>query len=190
MAIIGLDMLHVAKITEDEVTGEETYDAPQRLVDGIDMNITPSVNSQNLFADDKVAEIITQFGSVEVSFSIAELGTANYALLLGKEADSNGVIVDSADDEIPYFAMGFRSKKSNGEYRYVWMYKGRFNPPEETYNTQTDSPNPQTQSISGTFIKRDDGKWRARVDSDDSSLIDPTVVENWFTNVYETPTSP
>lgn len=187
MALVGLDKLYVAKATEDELTGIVTYSSPIRIKDAIDANITPSTDTQNVFADDTVAEIISVFSSVEVSFTISDLGSDNYALLLGKEKDSNGVIVDSADDNAPYFGMGFRSKKSNGEYRYIWLYKGKFSAPEETYATQQGNADFRTQPITGTFVKREDGKWRAKVDSDDTEVL-PATITSWFTKVYESPT--
>ncbi|CAM5206393.1 hypothetical protein UACE39S_01734 [Ureibacillus acetophenoni] len=188
MALVGLDSIYVAQITEDE-TGAETYAAPVRIKNGIEASVTPNVDTQNVYADDTVAEIINVFSSVDVSFTIADLGTDNYSLLLGKQKDSNGVVIDSANDQAPFFALGFRSKKSNGEYRYFWLYRGRFSAPEESFATQADSADFQTQPITGTFIKREDGKWRARVDSDDAG-IGANVVANWFTTVYETPTEP
>ncbi|MGB2993398.1 MAG: major tail protein [Paenisporosarcina sp.] len=145
----------------------------------------PSVDTQNVFADDTVAEIISVFSSVEVSFTIADLGTDNYSLLLGKTKDANGVVIDSANDQSPFFALGFRAKKSNGEYRHVWLYKGKFTAVEEAFATQQDKADFQTQPVSGTFVKRSDGKWRARVDSDDDS-IGAGVIASWFTAPYET----
>lgn len=184
---VGLDQLYIAKITEAE--GVETYSTPVHIASAIEANISPSVDTQNVFADDNVAEIISVFSSVEVSFTLADLGTENYQLLLGKEKDSNGVVIDTADDIAPFLALGFRSKKSNGEYRHVWLYKGRFEAVEESYQTQQDKADYQTQPVKGTFIKRADGKWRARVDSDDAT-IGATVIKDWFTKVYETPAAP
>ena len=137
----------------------------------------------------RVEEIISAFASVEVSFTFSDLGSENYSLLLGKEKDANGVTIDSAENLAPFFALGFRSKKSNGEYRYVWLYKGRFNAIEESFATQADSADYQTQPVSAVYIKRSDGKWRARVDSDDET-VGANVVENWFDAVYETPVLP
>lgn len=183
MALVGLDSVYVAKITED-AQGVETYGTPERLKDAIDAKITPSEDTQNVFADDTVAEVISVFSSVDVEFTLAELGSINYALLLGKTKDENGVVIDSANDNASYFALGFRSKKSNGEYRMVWLYKGRFQAIEEAYATQNDKADFQTQAIKGTFIKRDDGKWRARLDTDDADVL-PATVTGWFTKVYE-----
>lgn len=45
-------------------------------------------------------------------------------MLLGNAVDDNGVLVRTATDKPPYFAVGFKSEKSNGKYRFVWLYKG------------------------------------------------------------------
>lgn len=184
MALVGLDNVHVAKITIDPITGKETYGVPVKIAHAIEANISPQTDTQNIHADDTVAEIISVFGSVEVGFTISDLGSENYALLLGKEKDANGVLIDDADDEAPFFALMFRSKKSNGEYRYITLYKGKFNAVSEAYSTQAGNADHQNQPITGTFVKRSDGKWRARVDSDDAT-IGAGVVEGWFADVYE-----
>ena len=106
---------------------------------------------------------------------------------LVKQKDANGVIVDHADDKAPFFSLGFRAKKSNGEYRHVWLYKGKFSAVEESYATQQDNADAQQQPITGTFVKRADGKWRARVDSDDVN-VKPEVISEWFSAPYETET--
>lgn len=185
MALVGLDSVHVAKITED-ADGKITYDTPVKISKAMDAKITPSQDTQSTFADDNVDEIISVFASTDVEFTFADIGSENYGLLLGKQKDSNGVYIDTASDIAPYFALGFRSKKSNGEYRMMWLYKGKFQPLDESYATQADKADSQNQPIRGTFVKRADGKWRARVDSDDTS-VNPSVVNSWFTKVYEAP---
>lgn len=184
MALVGLDSVYVAPITKDDSTGV-TYGVPVRVANAIDAKITPSVDTQSIFADDSVAEIISVFSQVDVEFTIAELNSTIYALLLGKTKNSEGVIIDSANDISPYFALGFRAKKSNGSYRHVWLYKGKFEPVDESFQTQADKADFQTQGVKGTFVKRiKDGKWRARVDADDQGLT-AGVVASWFTTVYD-----
>lgn len=184
MALVGLDKVYVSKITEG-VDGVDTYGVPANIANAIEATITPSIDTQNIPGDDGVAEVHTVFGSVDVSFTFADIGSANYALLLGKSKDSNGVVIDSADDIAPYFALGYRSKKSNGEYRYFWLYKGKFATTENSHATQQGNADYQTQPITGTFIKRkSDGQWRARVDSDDTGVA-AGVITNWFGSVYD-----
>ncbi|WP_371017383.1 major tail protein [Pseudalkalibacillus sp. JSM 102089] len=182
MALVGLDNIYVAKLTEEN--GEITYDTPVRILNAIDAKITPTVDSQNLYADNTVAEILRVFSQVDVEFTIAELSSDHYAMLMGVEKDENGVLVDSAEDEAPYFAFGFRAKKSKGENRLVWLYKGRFTSVDESYQTQSDKADFTTQPIKGTFVKRSDGKWRAKVDTDDQDIPLP-VINDWFTKVYD-----
>ena len=38
--------------------------------------------------------------------------------------DDNGVLVRTASDKPGYFAVGFKSEKADGNFRYVWLYKG------------------------------------------------------------------
>lgn len=181
--LVGLDNIHVAQITEDE-DGKITYSAPVRIAKAMEASITASQDTQTTFADDGVGEIISVFANAEVEFTVSDIGSDNYAMLLGKQKDSNGVVIDSANDLAPYFALGFRSLKSNGEYRMMWLYKGRFQPIDETYATRGDSADSQSQAVRGTFVKRADGKWRVRVDSDDEN-IGANVAANWFKSVYE-----
>jgi hypothetical protein len=50
------------------------------------------------------------------------------------------------------------------------LYKGRLQPTEESYATKADKADFQTQPVKGTFVKRADGKWRAKVDTDDTGI--------------------
>ena len=45
-------------------------------------------------------------------------------MIFGNQIDDNGVLVRTASDRPPYFAVGFKSEKSDGAFRYVWLYKG------------------------------------------------------------------
>lgn len=184
MPLIGLDSLYVAQVTKDDATGT-TYGTPQRIAGAINMKVTPSVDSQNVFADDAVQEIIQVFSQVDVEFEIAEMSNAIYKLLLGKTVNSAGVTYDNAGDIAPFFAIGFRAKKSDGSYRYVWLYKGKFEISDEEFSTGSDKADFKTASVKGTFIKRvSDGKWRGRVDSNDPSVTGATT-SAWFTTVYQ-----
>ena len=185
MSLVKLKDLHIAKIIKDDDTGT-TYETPIKIKDLMTANLTPSIDTQNVYADDGVAEINTVFSQVEVEISVNEISSAHYAMLLGKTVNSEGVVIDSADDVAPYFALGYRAGKSGGRGdRLMWLYKGKFNPFEEEYATQGDSADSINQTISATFVKRQsDGKWRARVDSDDTGLA-TGVASNWFTKVYE-----
>lgn len=183
---VGFDKLYYAIMT-DETT--ETYDTPKPIPGAITGTITPTTNTSTLYADDQAAEVATSLGGVEVEIGVKDLPANVLADILGSTVNSEGVLIDTKFDNPPYVALGFRSLKSNGKYRYYWLYKGKFQLSEESFNTKTDTPEFQTPTITAQFIPRDkDGRWRARVDEDDAN-VDPSVIANWFTTVYEeTPT--
>lgn len=183
--LIGLDNVHVSKITKD-VDGLESYGTPIKLADVMEGSISPQVDSQNVFADDKVKQVIRVKSNIEVTFSFADLDNEKIALLLGKEKDANGVLIDDDKDlaNTPEFALMFRSQKANGEYRYMALYKGSFAESEQNFQTKGDGVNYQTASLTGTFIKNADGLWGAKVDSDDAGVA-PSTISGWFTSVYE-----
>ena len=56
--------------------------------------------------------------------------------IFGNQIDDNGVLVRTASDRPPYFAVGFKSEKSDGTYRFVWLYKVRAKPMTENYKTK------------------------------------------------------
>lgn len=185
---VGMDMIHYAKMTDED---QETYDTPKPIPGARTGTISPTTNMETLYADDQAWETASALGDIGVELNVADLPQDVLADLLGATVDSNGVLVQSASDVAPYVALGFRSQKSNGKYRYYWFYKGKFQPNEESFQTKEDSPSFQTPTISGTFISRQtDKKWRARVDEDGES-VSASVITDWFKNVYNgTPPTP
>lgn len=184
MALVGLKDLYAAKFNEDG-----TYETPRKLAPAMSASITPNTTSATLYGDDHAVEVAEGLADVSVEIGVTELTDEDYAFLLGKEINEDGVIEDSADDVAPYVALGFRSQKSNGAYRYVWLYKGKFSLPTDSHQTKGENIEFQTPTITGKFMPRDDGKWRARVDSD-SAGVNQDVIDNWFNSVYEPTVTP
>lgn len=179
---IGMDKIHYAIMT-DETT--EAYSTPKQIPGAITGTVSPTTNTETLYADDQAWETASALGEIELELNVADLTQDVLKDLLGATVDSNGVMVQASSDVSPYVALGFRSQKSNGKYRYYWFYKGKFQPNEEEFQTKEDSPSFQTPTITGTFISRQtDKKWRARVDEDATGLK-PEVITNWFTTVYD-----
>lgn len=183
MALIGLDNLVYVKMTDEKA---ETYDSLIHKIPGIiEASIEPSVNTASLYADDGLHETATSLGQITVSLNIAQIPTKAVADLLGHKVDAQGVLVKSSDDVAPYVAIAFRSRKSNGEYRYKWLFKGKFSLPKESHKTQEENISYQTETIEGVFMRRaTDKQWEASIDSDDSTITE-SVVTNWFTKPYD-----
>ena len=87
-------------------------------------------------------------------------------------------------------AVGFRSLKTNGKYRYVWYLKGQFTLPDDSYKTKEEKTSPNMPKMTGKFLRRDfDGAYKIWADEDDPT-VPASVIENWFNAVPITITAP
>ncbi len=187
MATIGLDKLYYAKITEDE-NGNETYGTPSQLAKAISADLSVELNEATLYADDGQAEIVREFKSGTITLSVDEIGLDIVADLVGAEIDSNGVLISGDNDSAKPVAIGFRARKSNGKYKYYWLYRVLFSIPATNLATKGDSITFSTPTIEGTILRRNKPDtsskhpWKAEVTESESTK---TIVEDWFDAVYE-----
>ena len=187
MATIGLDKLYYAPITLDN-DGKETYGTPVQLAKAISAELSVELNEAILYADDGQAESVKEFKSGSISLNIDEFKPAAVAALLGAEVDENGVLISRGEDNPTYVAIGFRAKKSNGKYRYFWLYRVQFAIPGTSLATKGDSITFSTPTIEGTIFQRvkpdTKGKhpWKAEITEDGTNS---TVITAWYTAVYE-----
>lgn len=187
---IGCDNLVYAKMTtEDTASAAPAYGAVTKAPGVMSININPNGSLETLFADDGPMESAATLGKIEVEIQKNELTTQNKADLLGHEIDTNGALVYGDSDVPPYVAIGFRTLKSNGKYRHVWLYKGKFTEPEDNNETKGDSINFQSDTISGQFTKlsfpyKVNGKsvrpWKYELDADNTEASS-SVIAAWFT---------
>ena len=189
MATIGLDMLYFSKITEDD-DGNETYGTPEKLAKAISADLSVELVEAILYADDGIAEIVKEFGNGTLSLGIDDIGSAVASTLTGATIDSNGVVISASEDGGEPVAIGFRAKKSNGKYKYFWLYKVKFGIPATNLVTKGESITFSTPTIEGTIMRRNkvDGRnkhpWKAEVTEGDTKVSAETIT-NWYKSVYE-----
>lgn len=121
---VGLKNMVIAPLTEDT---EETvsYGTLQAVAGAIEATITPeSADPDVQYADD--VEFDTLYPDPEISFStsMADIPLTIQEMIFGNQIDDNGVLVRTATDKPPYFAVGFMSEKANHKFRFIWLYKG------------------------------------------------------------------
>lgn len=193
MSTIGLDSLYYAPITED-ANGVETYGTPVVLSKAIKADMSVELIEAILYADDSAAEVVKEFKQGKITLNINDLGSAKAAALLGATVDEKGVLISRAEDIAKPVAVGFRARKSDGNYVYYWLYRVLFGVPSDSLETKGDNINFSTPTIEGTITRRNkpDAKgkhpWRAKIDESEVGA-DAATVTAWFTDVYE-PTYP
>lgn len=187
---IGCDNLVYALMDkEDTATTPPTYKEAEPAIGVMSVNINPNGAQETLFADDGPMETASTLGKIEVEIQKAYLTTKNKAELLGHQIDAKGGLVYGDSDVAPWTAIAFRTLKSNGNYRYLWLYKGKFTEPEDANETKGDSINFQSDTIKGQFTRLNyaytvNGKkvrpWKYEMDQDDESA-DAATISSWFT---------
>ena len=189
MATIGLDKLYYATITDDE-NGEEIYGTPTQLAKAISAELSVELAEATLYADDGAAEIVKEFKNGTISLGVDDIGSTTAAALTGVTVDKNNVVVSNSEDGGDPVAVGFRAKKSNGKYKYYWLYRVKFGIPATNLATKGDSITFSTPTIEGTVLRRNkpdtSGKhpWKAEV-TEGHKDVPASVISSWYTEVYE-----
>lgn len=182
---VGLKDIHIAILKIDDAIGT-TYDTPIKLERAISAKLSPKSNSDNIYSDDAVEDIITAFEGIDVEIEVNQLSLTSRAELQGSKV-VKGVLVENKDDIPPTIALGFKSKKNSGKYRFVWLLKGKFELATDEYDTEAEKPKAQSAKLKGKFYSRDfDGNYRFIADEDIEG-IDVTITSSWFTAVPDEP---
>lgn len=172
-------------------TWGEVQDAPGVMA----ININPNAGQETAFFDDGPGDTATSLGAIEVEIEKNQLTTVNKADLLGHLIDEKGGLVFGGQDTPPWVAIGFRTLRSNGKYRYVWLYKGKFMEPEDNNETKGDTIDFQSETITGNFVKIDymlkakgkDGStkevqpWKYEADEENEDTEE--LINKWFDKV-------
>ena len=184
MATIGLDKLFYSKITEGE-NGDETYAAPVALAKAMTAELSVELAEATLYADDGAAEVVKEFQSGTLTLGVDDIGKSVAEDLTGAVIDENGVLISASEDGGAPVAIGFRAKKANGKYRYVWLYKVRAKPVTESYATKEGTTiTRQTGEVEWTAIKRtSDGRYQAIADEGEGGF-DSSKAATFLESVY------
>jgi len=179
MAYVGLSDFHAA--VYDPAT--QTYETPVKLAPAVSATVTPNFESVTMYGDDRAVYIEEALGAIDFEFAVTDLESDHYALLLGKTKNTDGVFEDSVDDQAPYVAILFRMKLAGGGYKYFAYYQGKFQTPGTEATTKGDTIEFAPETLTGSFVAREDGKWRAHLNSNDPDAA--VTAEEWFAKVYE-----
>lgn len=154
----GVDNLVAAEVTADdnETGGSGTHGYATGEVFQIagvaEISKTTETSSESKYYDNVPAIVINSEGSDEITVTCSIPDLATYAKLVGKTIDTaTGAMIDG-EREPKYFALGYRMKRTDGKYRYVWRLKGQFAIPDETSATEDDSTDTNNMELVYTGI--------------------------------------
>jgi phi13 family phage major tail protein len=192
----GLRDVYVAKVTQNDTEGY-TAGTPVKMARAIKAKISDKFTSEKLYSDDGVEGMLQAYEGTDVELEVNTLAAADRAAFFG-QAYLNGFLLKSAEDEAPEVALGYRVRRLNGKFDFVWMYCGRFaQGNEENYETEVASKTAQTNTVKGEFYQREkmdkvDGKdvhlYEVRVDESNLATEDTgaaAAIKAWFGKVQE-----
>jgi phi13 family phage major tail protein len=151
-SVVGLRDLYIATVTTDTVA---TYaaGATSQLAPVVTATNKPKSGTKTQYADDSAYDVFFSEGETVIELEVTNIPLSTLATLLGKYYDGTNFFMADNTGTPPDMALGFRSAKSNGKYRYFWYLKGKFSVPDEEYSTMADSPDPKTIKLTFTAVK-------------------------------------
>lgn len=176
----GLSNVHIAKITETE--GQITYGTPFAMPGAVGLSSDPEGDTTPFYADNIKYYIATSnqgyTGDLEIAITPEEFLTQ----ILGQTKDKNGALIESSDDTIARFALMGEIEGDVKKRRFIYFDCTATRPSAEM-NTNEDSKEPQTDTISITMSPRSTDKAiKAVIEPNDSNTA---IYNKFFDKVYE-----
>lgn len=180
----GLKNVHISKITYGEQNGVPTitYGTPFALPGAVNLSLDAEGESADFYADDTKYFSSYANSGYSGSLEIALINDTFRTTILGETADINGALVESKDDKIADFALGFEI--DGDEYgRKFWFYNVTANRPSTASQTIETSKEPVTETLDITASARiTDGKVKIFMEENSSNTA---KYASFFTTVYE-----
>lgn len=188
---IGLDNVVIAKLLNDATgTTPPTYDTPIHIPGVVTASVNPNSSVETDYGDNGAIFVVDNRGNMEVNLEFTGMDENTKSQILGQKKE-NGVVVETSQDQSPYWALGFRiwvgglDDNGNKIYKFVWLAKGKFSVPESGGQTKGESIEFQHVSMVAQFVSTlfsPDGKggiFQTSIRTDDEDA-DATLLENWF----------
>ena len=147
----GVEDLFYAEVVEDS---DENYTTgtPKRLSYTATIAKEVETSSETHFYDNKGMIVINAKGAETYTLTVAPPPLAILADITGQAFDaSKGMMIEGAVRP-RMFAIGYKTKGTDGFWRYVWKLKGQFAIPSEEVNTESDSIDTTNTELTFTAI--------------------------------------
>lgn len=146
----GVDNFYFAEVTQDDAEGYACGTPVHIPVQEVGKSTDSS--SEAHYYDNKAMIVVNSESADTITLVLAPPELAKLAKMIGKSFDqTTGMLVDSPRQN-KYFAIMYRTKGTDGGYRYVSRLKGQFNIPEESVTTEDDGTDTSNMSFEFTGI--------------------------------------
>lgn len=147
----GIEGLVFAEVTEDTAEAYTTGEV-KPLAGVAELSRTTESSSEAHYYDNIPAVVVGSTGSDEVTISVSAIPMEILAEITGQVYDATSGAYIEGERATKYFAIGYITKKVNGDLVYVWRYKGTFGIPDSTHATENDGTDANGDEVTFTGI--------------------------------------
>ena len=148
----GVEGLVAAEILTDNDDDGYTFGDVFAIAGVAEISKTTDSSNEAHYYDNIPAVVISNTASDEVTISASAIPFDVLAEITGQNYDEDtGTLIEGIRD-FKYFAIGYKTKKTNGDEVYVWRLKGTFNVPDQTNTTENNGTDANGQEIVYTGI--------------------------------------
>lgn len=150
----GIEGLVYAEVLKDNNVANEGYvTGTVKSLAGV-AELSRSTESENEahYYDNMPAIVVTSTSADEVTITTSAIPLDVLADITGQSFDNETGSFIEGPRTVKYFALGYKTKKTNGDEVYVWRYKGTFNIPDSTHATENDGTDANGQEVVFTGI--------------------------------------
>lgn len=150
----GVEGLVAAEVlTDDNETGSGyTTGTPFAVAGVAEISRTTDSSSEAHYYDNIPAIVVSNIAADTVTISASAVPLDVLAKITGQTYDAaTGALVEETRS-VKYFAIGYKTKKTNGDEMYVWRYKGTFAVPDQTNTTENDTTDANGQELVYTGV--------------------------------------
>ena len=147
----GVEDLFYAEVTEDSES-QFSVKTPKRLSYTATISKEVESSSETHYYDNKGMIVINAKGAETFTLTVAPPKLETLAEITGQAFDAASGMLMEGDVTPKYFAIGYKTKGTDGNWRFCWKYKGQFAIPSEEVNTESDSIDTTNTELTFTAI--------------------------------------
>jgi len=153
----GIEDAHVAVFDELTATeGSPAWDAPQAINGAVGLTMNPEGDQNDFYADNTKYYTSNTNNGYTGTLEVANVPDDILAEMLGMTVDTNGMLVESAEDKQKEFALMGEIKGDEKDRRFVY-YRCKAARPSQDSTTSDTGETPDTDSLEVTVMPIESG---------------------------------
>lgn len=148
----GISDLVYAEVLTDNNEDGYTTGTVKELAGVAEIGKSTESSSDTKYYDNIPALVISSTGPDTINIKASALDIETTGDITGQKYDSTTGALIEGDREPKYFAIGYKTEKTNGDIVYVWRYKGQFAIPDENHKSKDKGTDGEGQTLVYTGV--------------------------------------